>query len=381
MTSNWKMVDKPLDDQPVIRVIGLGGAGTNAVRYMMENGIMGVDFICANTDTKHLYQYGGVGVKAELINLGGNNSNGLGAGARPEVGRQAALDDRERLQEALRGSDMVFITAGMGGGTGTGSAPVVAEIAKELGALTVAVVTKPFGYEGPQRLRVAEEGLGYLETSVHSLVTIANDRLLEFFGPSCVVAGAFDGANEVLYGAVRGISDIATGVGFMNVDFEDVRTVMSVQGKALMGSGSASGEDRVETAIKMALECPLLEKVSVQEAGGVLVNISGSKDSLQLGELAMVGNALDERAAGDSVRVIGAQFDDSLGDEIRVTVVMTGIQPSQQLTDLTETTTQSQPDANSGQPAKPAEPASRRSGAVADPVAASVLEKLPSALK
>ena len=372
--SNWEHKGEPAVDQPVIRVVGLGGAGTNAVRFMMREGISGVDFICANTDAQHLYeeQVNQENLNLELLKLGGEKGNGLGAGARPEVGRDAAMQDRELIRDKLRGSDMVFITAGMGGGTGTGAAPVVAQIAQELGALTVAVVSKPFEYEGGKRMRVAEEGLEALSPAVNSLVTIPNQRLLDHFGHSFSVSEAFGKANEVLHGAVRGISDIATGVGFINVDFEDVRTVMSVQGKALMGSGTATGEDRAEVAIKEALECPLLEKVSVNNAGGMVVNIAVSKESFKLGELQVIGKSLDESASSDSTRVIGAQYDESLGDEIRITVVVTGIRPEGAKLQLVEAATNS-----------PSMPLKKAVGAgrMPDRVASKVLSELPSILK
>lgn len=308
--------------QPIIRVIGIGGAGTNAVQYMMQQGIQGVDFICANTDTQHLDSAEG----AVRIPLGGNMTNGLGAGANPQIGFDAAMHDRERIRAELEGSDMVFIAAGMGGGTGTGAAPVVAEIANELKALTVAVTTKPFQFEGQKRMGVAEEGLESLVDSVHSLIVIPNQRLIEHYGKAFKMKEAFGKANEVLHGAVRGISDVATKTGYINVDFEDVRTVMSMRGTAMMGSGSAVGDNRAEEAVKEALACPLLEEMEVRNAAGVLVNMSAS--DADLGEMQLVMEQVQERAAEGAQVVTGCQTDDSCDSELRVTVIMTGLSRS-----------------------------------------------------
>lgn len=312
-------VKQRIPGQPIIRVIGVGGGGTNAVHHMMTQGIEGVDFICANTDTQHLDNAEG----AIRIALGGNMTNGLGAGANPQIGFDAAMHDRDRIRAELEGSDMVFIAAGMGGGTGTGAAPVVAEIANELNALTVAVTTKPFDFEGQKRMNVAEEGLENLVDSVHSLIVIPNQRLIEHFGKAFKMKEAFGKANEVLHGAVRGISDVATKTGYINVDFEDVRTVMSMRGTAMMGSGSASGDSRAEEAVKEALACPLLEEMDVRNAAGVLVNMSAS--DAELGELQLVMEQVQERAAPGAQVVTGCQTDDSCGEDLRVTVIMTGL--------------------------------------------------------
>ena len=305
--------------QPIIRVIGLGGAGTNAVCHMMEQGIEGVDFICANTDVQHLE----MAENAIRIPLGNSLTNGLGAGSDPQVGCDAAMQDRDRIRAELEGSDMVFITAGMGGGTGTGAAPVVAEIARELEVLTVAVTTKPFEFEGKRRMKVADEGVSKLVGTVHSLIVIPNQRLIEFYGKSFKMRDAFGQANEVLHGAVRGISDVATKTGYMNVDFEDVRTVMSVRGTAMMGTGSATGDSRAEEAVKKALACPLLEEIDVRNAGGALINMSAA--DADLGELQLVMEQVQDRAGEDAHVVPGCLVDESCGDELRVTVIMTGL--------------------------------------------------------
>ncbi|MGI9344677.1 MAG: cell division protein FtsZ [Gammaproteobacteria bacterium] len=307
------------DGQPVIRVIGLGGAGTNAVCHMVDQGIEGVDFICANTDVQHLER----AHNAAKLALGSHLTQGLGAGADPKIGAAAAEYDRDRIRAELENSDMVFITAGMGGGTGTGSAPIVAEIAREVNALTVAVVTKPFQYEGNKRMAVAEEGLNKLVGSVDSLIVIPNQRLIEYFGKSFGMKDAFAKANEVLDGAVRGISDVATKTGYINVDFEDVRTVMTVRGTAMMGTGRAEGENRAEEAVKQALACPLLEDMDVRNASGVLVNISGA--DVELGETQLIMDQVQERANQDAQVVFGCLMDPSYGNELRVTVIMTGM--------------------------------------------------------
>ena len=305
--------------QPIIKVVGVGGAGTNAVCYMMDVGIDGVNFICTNTDTQHLEK----AEQAVRIPMGDSITNGLGAGSIPQVGCDAAMQDRERIKAELEGADMVFIAAGMGGGTGTGAAPVIADLAREVDALTVAVVTKPFLFEGERRMDIAEEGLENLVKTVHSLIVIPNQKLIEHFGKNFRMGEAFGKANEVLHGAVRGISDVATKTGFINVDFQDVRTVMSVHGTAMMGSGSAEGESRAEEAVKQALACPLLEEMDIRNAGGVLVNLSAA--DADLGEMQTVMERVQEHAGKDAHVITGCLEDESCGDELRVTVIMTGL--------------------------------------------------------
>ncbi len=312
-----------VDEQPqaaVIKVFGCGGGGGNAVRHMLQSHINGVEFICANTDAQALR-----GVEATTqLQLGNGITRGLGAGANPEVGRQAALEDRERIAEVLKGADMVFITAGMGGGTGTGAAPVVAEVAKELGILTVAVVTKPFPFEGRRRMKVANEGLELLREHVDSLITIPNEKLLTVLGKNVTLLEAFSEANNVLQNAVQGVADLIIRPGTINLDFADVRTVMSEMGMAMMGSGIASGEDRAVRAAEMAIRSPLLEDVDLHGAKGILVNISAGVD-LGLDEFTQVGDTIEEFASEDATVVVGTVIDPELGDEIRVTVVATGI--------------------------------------------------------
>ncbi len=312
-----------VDEQPqaaVIKVFGCGGGGGNAVRHMLQSHINGVEFICANTDAQALR-----GVEATTqLQLGNGITRGLGAGANPEVGRQAALEDRERIAEVLKGADMVFITAGMGGGTGTGAAPVVAEVAKELGILTVAVVTKPFPFEGRRRMKVANEGLDLLREHVDSLITIPNEKLLTVLGKNVTLLEAFSEANNVLLNAVQGVADLIIRPGTINLDFADVRTVMSEMGMAMMGSGIASGEDRAVRAAEMAIRSPLLEDVDLHGAKGILVNISAGVD-LGLDEFTQVGDTIEEFASEDATVVVGTVIDPELGDEIRVTVVATGI--------------------------------------------------------
>ncbi len=312
-----------VDEQPqsaVIKVFGCGGGGGNAVRHMLESQIDGVEFICANTDAQALR---GVDATTQL-QLGNGITRGLGAGANPEIGRQAALEDRERIAEVLKGADMVFITAGMGGGTGTGAAPVVAEIAKDLGILTVAVVTKPFPFEGRRRMKVAMEGLDMLRENVDSLITIPNEKLLSVLGKNVTLLEAFSEANNVLQNAVQGVADLIVRPGTINLDFADVRTVMSEMGMAMMGSGIASGEDRAQRAAEMAIRSPLLEDVDLHGARGILVNISAGVD-LGLDEFTEVGNTIEEFASEEATVVVGTVIDPELKDEIRVTVVATGI--------------------------------------------------------
>jgi len=304
----------------VIKVIGVGGGGGNAVHHMIANQVEGVDFICANTDAQALSN-----LKAKtLLQMGTGITKGLGAGANPEVGRQAALEDRDQIAEILSGADMVFITAGMGGGTGTGAAPIVAEVAREMGILTVAVVTKPFPFEGKKRSAIAEEGIRLLSENVDSLITIPNEKLLDVLGKDASLLEAFKAANDVLLGAVKGIADLIMHPGMINVDFADVKTVMSEMGMAMMGTGTASGPDRAREAAEAAIRSPLLEDVNLQGARGILVNITAG-ENLSLGEFAEVGDTVEEFASDDATVVVGTVIDPSLGDEIRVTVVATGL--------------------------------------------------------
>tara|TARA_R110002074_G_scaffold170005_4_gene332055 strand:- start:81579 stop:82745 length:1167 start_codon:yes stop_codon:yes gene_type:complete len=304
----------------VIKVIGVGGGGGNAVNHMVGSSIDGVEFICANTDAQALKN----SVVKTVLQLGNNHTKGLGAGANPEVGRQAALEDRERIQEILRGSDMVFITAGMGGGTGTGAAPIVAEIAKEMGILTVAVVTKPFPFEGKKRQSIAEQGIEELSHHVDSLITIPNEKLLHVLGKEMSLLNAFKAANDVLLGAVQGISELITRPGLINVDFADVRTVMSEMGDAMMGTGSARGQSRAREAAEAAIHSPLLEDINVQGARGILVNITAGLD-MSIGEFEEVGQCIREFASDEANVVVGTVIDPDLADEMRVTVVATGL--------------------------------------------------------
>lgn len=304
----------------VIKVIGVGGGGGNAVRHMIENDVDGVDFICANTDSQALSDI----TSRTVLQLGTGITKGLGAGANPEIGRAAALEDRDRIADALRGADMVFVTAGMGGGTGTGGAPIVAEVARELGILTVAVVTRPFSFEGKKRLRIAEEGLRELEQHCDSLITIPNEKLLEVLGKSTSLLDAFKEANDVLLGAVQGIADLIIRPGMINVDFADVRTVMSEMGAAMMGTGSASGEGRAREAAERAIHSPLLDDINLSGARGVLVNITAGLD-LSLGEFSEVGDTIEEYASEDATVVVGTVIDPEMTDTLKVTVVATGL--------------------------------------------------------
>jgi cell division protein FtsZ len=301
----------------IIKVVGVGGAGGNAVEHMIRRGVQGVEFICANTDHQALARSS----SKNVLQLG---QTGLGAGSRPEAGRQAAVDGRERIADALRGAHMVFITAGMGGGTGTGAAPVVAEVAKELGLLTVAVVSKPFEFEGPKRMKVAESGLAELEASVHSLIVILNNKLEEVMGEDAEMADCFRAADDVLHNACAGIAEIINVPGLVNVDFEDVKTVMSEHGKAMMGTATASGLDRARIAAEQAVASPLLEGVDLSGARGVLVNITASQ-SLKMKETREVMNTIRAFAAEDATVIFGTVRDDSMGDALRVTVVATGL--------------------------------------------------------
>ncbi|MFM2006314.1 MAG: hypothetical protein RLZZ09_1969 [Pseudomonadota bacterium] len=304
----------------VIKVIGVGGGGGNAVNHMVNSQVDGVDFICANTDAQALKSL----QARSVIQLGNALTKGLGAGANPDIGRQAALDDRDRILEVLEGSDMVFITAGMGGGTGTGAAPVIAEIAKEAGILTVAVVTKPFAFEGKKRKDLAEKGIDELSQFVDSLITIPNEKLLPVLGREVSLMNAFAAANDVLLGAVQGIADLITRPGLINVDFADVRTIMSEMGIAMMGTGVGHGENRAREAAEAAIASPLLEDINLQGARGILVNITGGMD-MAIGEFDEVGNVIREFASDDAAVVIGTVIDPDLHDELRVTVVATGL--------------------------------------------------------
>ncbi len=304
----------------VIKVIGVGGGGGNAVHHMVKADIEGVDFICANTDAQALKNMHACSV----LQLGGNITKGLGAGANPDLGRQAALEDRDRIQEALAGADMVFITAGMGGGTGTGAAPVIAQVARELGILAVAVVTKPFAFEGNRRMKVAEQGIRELSEHVDSLITIPNARLQEVLGPQMSLLNAFSEANNVLQGAVQGIAELITRPGLINVDFADVRTVMSEMGMAMMGSGTASGEGRAREAAEAAINSPLLDNIDLAGARGILVNITAGPD-MAIGEFEEVGSTVKEFASDDATVVVGTVIDMEMDAELRVTVVATGL--------------------------------------------------------
>jgi cell division protein FtsZ len=303
-----------------IKVIGVGGGGGNAVSQMIDANIEGVEFIAANTDSQALRQFKG----RTLLQIGSSVTKGLGAGANPEVGRQAALEDRDRIIEMIDGADMVFITAGMGGGTGTGAAPVIAQAAKELGILTVAVVTKPFHFEAKRRMTIAEQGIEELSKHVDSLITIPNSKLPEVMGEDALLLNAFKAANDVLQGAVQGIAELITRQGLINVDFADVRTVMSEMGMAVMGAGKAKGEDRAIMAVQSAIGSPLLEDVNLQGARGVLVNITAGMN-LTMREFEEIGAAVSDLASDDATVVIGTVIDPEIGDELRVTVVATGL--------------------------------------------------------
>ena len=303
-----------------IKVIGVGGGGGNAVHHMINNQVEGVEFICANTDAQALHN-----LKAKtILQMGSNITKGLGAGANPEIGRQAALEDRDEIAEILSGADMVFITAGMGGGTGTGAAPIVAEVAREMGILTVAIVTRPFPFEGKKRSKIAEEGIRLLTEHVDSLITIPNEKLLDVLGKEATLLEAFKAANDVLLGAVKGIADLIMNPGMINVDFADVKTVMSEMGMAMMGTGSAVGADRAREAAEAAIRSPLLEDVNLQGARGILVNITAG-ENLSLGEFSEVGDTIEEFASDDATVVVGTVIDPGLENEMRVTVVATGL--------------------------------------------------------
>ena len=315
----FELVDN-VPQSPVIKVIGVGGGGGNAVNHMVKSNIEGVEFICANTDAQALKNIGA----RTILQLGTGVTKGLGAGANPEVGRQAALEDRERIAEVLQGTNMVFITTGMGGGTGTGAAPIIAEVAKEMGILTVAVVTRPFPFEGRKRMQIADEGIRALSESVDSLITIPNEKLLTILGNDASLLSAFAKADDVLAGAVRGISDIIKRPGMINVDFADVRTVMSEMGMAMMGTGCASGPNRAREATEAAIRNPLLEDVNLQGARGILVNITAGPD-LSLGEYSDVGSIIEAFASEHAMVKVGTVIDPDMRDELHVTVVATGL--------------------------------------------------------
>ncbi|MPZ43407.1 MAG: cell division protein FtsZ [Betaproteobacteria bacterium] len=306
--------------EAVIKVFGVGGCGGNAVDHMIDKGVKGVEFIAANTDVQALRRNQ---AKVQL-QLGSDITKGLGAGADPEIGRAAAMEDRDRIAELIRGADMLFLTAGMGGGTGTGAAPVVAQVAKELGILTVAVVTKPFSFEG-KRQKLAQEGLELLTEHVDSLIVIPNDKLMHVLGEDITVDDAFRAANDVLHGAVAGIAEIISCPGMINVDFADVRTVMSEMGMAMMGSACAAGVDRARVAAEQAVACPLLEDINIRDARGVLVNISAARGTLKMKEMHEVMNTIRAFTADSATVIVGAVFEDNLNDELRVTIVATGL--------------------------------------------------------
>lgn len=308
------------EQEAVIKVVGVGGGGGNAVEHMVRENLEGVEFLAINTDAQALRNSSA----SSTLQVGGEITKGLGAGANPEVGRDAALEDRDAIRDLLDGADMVFIAAGMGGGTGTGAAPVVAEIAKELGILTVAVVTKPFAFEGKKRMSYAQQGINELAKHVDSLITIPNDKLLKVLGRGISLLDAFRAANDVLLGAVQGIAELITRPGLINVDFADVRTVMREMGTAMMGTGHATGEDRAEEAAEKAISSPLLEDVDLAGARGILVNITAGLD-MTIEEFETVGNAVKAFASENATVVVGTVLDPEISDELRVTVVATGI--------------------------------------------------------
>ncbi len=316
----------------VIKVVGVGGGGGNAVEHMLAENIEGVEFVCANTDAQALKNSGA----KTIIQLGEEITKGLGAGADPEVGRQSAEADRDRIRSVIEGADMVFITAGMGGGTGTGAAPVVAEIARQMGILTVAVVTKPFIFEGKKRLNIADEGIKRLAQQVDSLITIPNNKLLSVLGKNVSLLDAFKAVNNVLLGAVQGIAELITRPGLINVDFADVRTVMSEMGMAMMGTGVATGEDRARAAAQSAISSPLLEDINLSGARGVLVNITAGLD-LSIGEFEEVGEVIKEFTSESATVVVGTVIDPDMTNELRVTIVVTGLgRPFEEATTTTK---------------------------------------------
>ncbi len=316
----FELIDAYSQNSAVIRVIGVGGGGGNAVQQMLAAEMEGVEFVCANTDAQALKNSSA----RTILQLGSSITKGLGAGANPEIGRQAALEDRDRIVDLLEGADMVFITAGMGGGTGTGASPVIAQLAKEMGILAVAVVTKPFPFELKRRMSIAEEGIRELSEHVDSLITVPNEKLLSVLGRGISLQEAFRAANDVLLGATQGIAELITRPGMINVDFADVRTVMSEKGRAMMGSGRATGEERARKAAEAAINCPLLDDVNLRGARGILVNVTAGP-ALGMDEFAAVGEAVGEFASDNALVVIGTVLEDALEDELRVTVVATGL--------------------------------------------------------
>lgn len=315
----FEIMEAPMQEA-VIKVIGVGGCGGNAVDHMIVSGLDGVEFICANTDAQAIKR----SQAQNTLQLGSAITKGLGAGAKPEIGRAAAEEDRERIAEMIQGANMLFITAGMGGGTGTGAAPIVAEVAKEMGILTVAVVTKPFAFERAARTQAALEGLEKLRQNVDSLIVVPNDKLMEVLGEDISVIEAYAASNNVLHGAVSGISEIINGQGLVNVDFADVKTVMSENGIAMMGSSTASGVDRARIAAESAAHSPLLEDIDLKDARGVLVNITAST-SFKMREFHEVMETVKEFTAEDATVIVGQVFDDNMGDSLRVTMVATGL--------------------------------------------------------
>jgi cell division protein FtsZ len=315
----FEIIDQDPQEGAIIKVIGVGGCGGNAVEHMIRRGLGGVDFVCANTDAQALKRS-----TARLqLQLGSTLTRGLGAGARPEIGRDAAMEDRDRIAEMIEGADMLFITAGMGGGTGTGAAPVIADIARSLKILTVAVVTRPFGFEG-KRQKVAQAGIEELGKKVDSLIIIPNDKLMQVLGEDVGVLEAYAAANDVLHGAVSGIAEVINNPGLVNVDFADVRTVMGEVGMAMMGSATATGADRARLAANAAVKSPLLEDVNLLGARGVLVNITASS-GLKMKEYHEVMNTIKEFTAEDAMVIVGTVIDDEIGDALRVTMIATGL--------------------------------------------------------
>ena len=317
----FEVVDPYASNNAVIKVIGIGGGGGNAINHMIENGMVDVDFICVNTDAQALKNT----TAKTVLQLGGELTKGLGAGADPEIGREAAMEDRNHIEEILEGTDMVFLTSGMGGGTGTGATPVIAEIAKEMGILTVAIVTRPFSFEGKKRQRIGEEGIKLLGQYADSVITIPNEKLLPVLGRDVSLIKAFNAANDVLLGSVQGIADLITNPGLINVDFADVKAVMGEMGRAMMGTGNASGDHRAREAAEKAIGSPLLDDVDVKGAHGVLVNVTSSGD-LSIGEFNDVGDLVRGFASDDATVIIGTAISPELSGEVRVTVVATGLE-------------------------------------------------------
>lgn len=322
--------DMSLDNTAVIKVIGVGGGGGNAVHHMLASGFGGVEFICANTDNQALrgFEVSGYGQDLRILHIGKELTKGLGAGAIPSVGAEAAKMDKDAIAESIHGADMLFIAAGMGGGTGTGAAPIVASIAREMGILTVAVVTRPFYFEGPRRKQSANEGIKNLAEHVDSLIVIPNDRLLKVLGSDTSMKVAFEESNNVLLNAVQGISQLITSPGVMNVDFADVRTVMSARGMAMMGTGEAKGENRAQEAAEIAIRSPLLEDMALHGAQGILVNLTGGPD-ISMGEFTAVGESIEDLAGEDATIVVGTSIEPDMGDSIRVTIVAAGLDASE----------------------------------------------------